>query len=96
MATTFASITAGTDTTLVSAVSGKIIRVKRVVAGPSANFTLKSGSAAILPALRSGTNANVDVAFAASPLVLERGEALVANNASPAATDVYVEYDVVD
>jgi hypothetical protein len=96
MAIALTTLTEGTDTTIVSAVSGKIIRVKRVIGGASANFTLKSGSTAVLPGLRSGTNSNVDVAFADAPAVLARGEALVAYNDSPAATDVYVEYDVVD
>ncbi len=96
MATVFINLPIGTDTTLVDAVSGKIIRVKRVVGGPWADFTLKSGSTVILPALRSGTNSNVDVGFADAPVVLARGAALVAYNSSPGATDVYVEYDVVD
>jgi hypothetical protein len=96
MATVFINLPIGTDTTLVEAVSNKIIRVKRVVAGPSANFTLKSGSTTILPSMRSGTNSNVDAAFGDAPVVLTRGEALVAYNASPTATEVYVEYDVVD
>jgi len=96
MATVFTNLPAGNDTTLVAAVTGKIVRVRRVVGGPTADFTLKSGSAAILPALRSGTNSNVHVALGNSPVVLERGEALVAYNAGPTATDVYVEYDVVD
>jgi hypothetical protein len=96
MAVALTTITEGTDTTIVSAVSGKIIRVKRVVAGSAANFTLKSGSTTILPALKSGSNANVDLAFADAPVVLARGEALVAYNASPAAAEVYIEYDVVN
>ena len=96
MAIALATITEGTDTTIVSAVSGKIIRVKRVVADSSANFTLKSGSTAVLPALKSGSNANVDLEFAGAPVVLARGEALVAHNDSPGPTDVYVEYEVVD
>jgi hypothetical protein len=96
MATVFTNLPAGTDTTLVAAVSGKIIRVERIVGGPSCDITLKSGSNAILPTLKSGSNANVDVAFADAPVVLARGEALVAYNAGPATPDIYVEYDVVD
>lgn len=96
MATALTTITAGTDTTLVAAVTGKIIRLKRVLADSSANFTLKSGSTAILPTFKSGSNAYVDVSFAGTPVILARGAALVAYNASPGATDVYVEYDVVD
>ena len=94
MATALVNVaTEGTD--LVPAQAGKIIRILRLVAGPSATITIKSGSTALLPPLKSGLTENLDLAFPSGDVSTERGEALRAE-AAGSAVDAWIEYDVVD
>jgi hypothetical protein len=96
MATALVSLSISADTTLASAVTGKIIRLKRLLGSSQLNAVLKSGSTPISTELRSGSNANVDISWTESPLACARGEALVAHSYSISETEVWIEYDVVD
>lgn len=96
MATALVSLSTSADTTLVPAVSGKIIRLKRLLGSSQLNAVLKSATTQISPELRSGTNSNVDVRWTDSPLACARGDDLVAHSNAISLTEVWIEYDLVD
>lgn len=95
MAVLLTSVSQGTNE-LIAAQAGRIIRVLRMVAEPNAELYLKSASSAISPYFKTGSNAHLDVAFAAGDLVTARGEALNATSAAVGSQVVWIKYDVVD
>lgn len=96
MATKLVSLGPSGTTQLVAAEAGKIIRLFRIILSPSSEVTLKSGSDAILPKLKSGSSANGDRQFPKGSVQTVTGEALNALSDASAATSCWIEYDVVD
>ena len=96
MATALVSLAANAETTLVPAAAGRIVRLLRLIGDPNTNITIKSAATEISPTLKSGANTNVDIEWYSTPLACSRGEALVAQNHSVAATMAWIVYDIVD
>lgn len=96
MAIALVTLPAGADTTLVPAVSGKIIRLRRLLGSHQLSLVLKSASTQICPMLKIGANGYADIRWDDSPMACARGEALVGASTAIASTDVWIEYEAVD
>lgn len=95
MATALVTISQGNNT-LVAAQPGKIIRLSRLVGSSGTYLTVKSGTTDILPPLKSGTAATLDLTFDPGDVMTARGEALTAESQSMSDTYLFLVYDITD
>ena len=95
MATAMVTIDPTSTADLVAAQSGAIIRLKRLVATPGSQLTIKSNTTAILPKLGTGSSSHMDVTFTAGTVATAAGEALTATTSGTSGATVWVVYDIV-
>ena len=96
MSTALVSLGGGTDSVAVAGVAGKIIRLRRIISDPAASITIKSGSTAICPPLKCGSNGNIDRSWPDGALACQRGESLTIHNHGTIVIKVWVQYEIVD
>lgn len=94
MAVALVTVSTGNNT-LVDAQEGKIIRVSRIIGGPSCDFTLKSNATEILPQLKVGASSYLSIDLPEGNVQTARGEALKAS-ASGGPYTIWIVYDVVE